>query len=255
MARRVSLQSQFLALMCRTLPFDSRLWHVAPWIHERFFRNKSLPYYKYNNILLQPCQAVYFFVPKAACSTLKLACSEILGSECDSSLRPEDAVHTIEFPYATPEELRSKYSQYLKFSFVRNPWSRLVSCYRDKICGDELPPSYARYGVFVRGMEFEAFVRVVASIPDAAAEGHFRSQASYLMAPRSKRLVVDFVGKTESFDADFAELSQRLGISVQELPRLRARSGGKYRDYYSSDLRNMVARRYQDDVELFGYTF
>ena len=69
-------------------------------------------------------------------------------------------------------------NDYFRFGFVRNPWARLYSCYRDKILGPTLRDQQFILGHFgfTPGMAFADFVRGVAEIPDEEADGHFVGQ-------------------------------------------------------------------------------
>ena len=84
------------------------------------------------SILIQPWQAVYVEVPKVACSSIKLAIAELLDSPLDG---PGGDPHQSTFPVVTPDtDGPVMFPGFFSFTFVRNPWSRLLSCYRDKIC-------------------------------------------------------------------------------------------------------------------------
>jgi chondroitin 4-sulfotransferase 11 len=129
-------------------------------------------------VLLEQYRAVYVEVPKVACSSIKIALAGLLGIDLAASGGdPHKA------PLPTPASRPSGSALYpglFSFAFVRNPWDRLVSCYRDKILGEA--PDFtsfhptrgvayclARFGAFRAGMTFEDFVAAVAAIPDACA--------------------------------------------------------------------------------------
>jgi len=146
--------------------------------------------------------------------------------------------------------------RYFKFTFVRNPYTRLVSAYeflrngghpawpRDQRFRDEVLSNYVDFADFV--------LRWLKPRPQRP-EPHFRPQHEFL--EMGGRLVMDFVGRVERIDVDFATVCDRLGIQAQ-LGRLNPtnENHGTLGDYYSSDA---VERRVRDfyarDFELFGY--
>lgn len=152
------------------------------------------------------------------------------------------------------------------FAFVRNPEDRLVSCYRDKIRGEvadftgfdpERGAAHCLAGFesFHRNMSFEAFVRAVAQIPDVEADAHFRSQSDFLTNARGE-IAVDYVGRYETLAQDFRTVCERVGLPTLALPRVQAvPSRIRYAEFYTAQMREIVAERFAEDVELFGYSF
>lgn len=217
------------------------------------------------SVILESHRAVYVEIPKVACTSLKAALAPLVGVDL---AKTGGNPHEVDFP--KPPDAASRgdrlYPGLFAFSFVRNPWDRLVSCYRDKIAGEvggftKLAPSgiavcLERFGVFSPEMTFDEFVEAVASIPDAAADAHFRSQSSFVMTPEG-RPGVDFLGRYETLQRDFERVAARIGLPAEvRLPRLQAAPPGpRYVDYYAANTRRLVADRFGDDIEVFGYRF
>jgi hypothetical protein len=64
---------------------------------------------------------------------------------------------------------------------------------------------------------------------------------------------VDFVGRLETFDRDFAEVCERVGApAVPTAPKNQTAPGGRSREV-SDELRELVARMYRRDYQVFGY--
>jgi hypothetical protein len=70
-------------------------------------------------------------------------------------------------------------------------------------------------------------------------------------------LLLDFIGRYERLDADWAMVAARLGIGNTPLPRLNvnAERARDYTAYYTPRTRQIIAERFAIDVEYFGYKF
>lgn len=216
-------------------------------------------------ILLREYRAIYIPVPKVACTSFKAAFAQLLGLRLDKA---QGDPHRRWFPSPVPiESLQGYlYAGFFRFGFVRNPWDRLVSCYRDKIRNEAegytqftirpgVANCLARFDSFVAGMPFDAFVDAVAAIPDSGADEHFRSQHTFL-TNRKGELTADFVGRYERLAEDFDVVRERTGLPALELPRLQAaRRFARYAPYYTARTRQVVADRFGQDVAMFGYEF
>jgi Sulfotransferase family len=221
--------------------------------------------YEINPILLEPYRAVYIETPKVACTSIKTVLAEVLGISLEPSGGDPHAVH---WPRAemSPNRSGHLFPGLFAFAFVRNPWDRLVSCYRDKIRGEAdgythftvrpgVANCLARFDVFVPGMRFNDFVAAVASITDEDADPHFRSQHTFVTNEEGKR-AVDFIGRFERLPEDFRFVQDRIGLPRKEIPWLqKAKTPATYTGFYDSEARKIVGERFRQDIEMFGYEF
>lgn len=210
---------------------------------------------------------VYCVIPKVACTSLKMALAPAFGIDTAGmeiprqNKLPRFVIHEV-FNQSGHQVLGKKnledriesFGDHFKFGFVRNPWDRLVSCYKDKIvgAGHVIKSSTSGPQRFYRNMPFSEFVEVVSETPDEDAEMHYSSQHRVLLA--GDKLLVDFVGRFELLAGDFAHVSKRTGFNFR-LPHVLSTGGETYRSFYNKRLRNLVAERFKKDVELFNYSF
>lgn len=165
-------------------------------------------------------------------------------------------------PYERILRAEPEVTDYWSFAFVRNPWARMVSWWSMIDDWDrEWGPASGRPQEGIRRMRgndmwraaasysgFEEFVlRGTEELPRVG-----RPQVDYLRAPER---AVDFVGRTESFADDLAEVERRLGGRPAPVPHRNRSPHGSYRDYYTAATRAKVAEVYAADLEAFGYTF
>src|SRR6476646_8236009 len=119
-------------------------------------------------ILLERHAAVYIEVPKVACTSIKVALAAVVGVDlAESGGNPHEARWPT--PPAEPARSGPRVPGLFAFAFVRDPWDRLVSCFRDKIRGvvdgytfftirPGVANCLARFDAFVAGMSFDEFV-------------------------------------------------------------------------------------------------
>lgn len=225
----------------------------------------KLKYYSGRHVILDDYRAAYLEIPKVACTSIRYFLAEILGIL--NEIEPIYANYH-RFPQASSlEELfLTRYKDYLKFSFVRNPWDRLVSCFANKIRSDGrnndlykdgVAVGFVRYGVFHSKMSFEEFAEVVSQIKDEESNPHFLSQHHFLLDPNAN-VATDFVGRFETLQSSFDELCDLLKLQRTVLPHKNFSKSLKerhYSEFYSPRLRELIAKRYEKDIELFKYEF
>ncbi len=202
---------------------------------------------------------IFIHIDKAAGSSIQLALQPYALKSAKSRMRRRlvwlgplnrwlGTCHALEFPEHVAARSIKRclphrfYGTAFKFAFVRNPWDRLVSRYSYLLRTTDHPRHE-----FVKGLDdFESYLQW------EIRRGKMH-QHTYVTDGRGNWLV-DFIGYFERLEADFAKVCKRLGISA-ELPRANISSHRDYRTYYNDRTRDFVAKHFQRDIELFGYTF
>jgi hypothetical protein len=149
---------------------------------------------------------------------------------------------------------RKKFASYWKFAFVRNPWDRLLSAFTFLKRGglNDLDRDFAKAHLS-RFPDFESFVRDGLSDPMIRNWVHFRPQHQFVCDASGKNMM-DFTGRFERLEDDFALIASRLGLDSS----LPARNRGPridYRTVYPKELVEVVGDIYSEDGRIFGYTF
>jgi len=137
----------------------------------------------------------------------------------------------------------SRFERYFKFAFVRNPWERLVSEYQYIL--DR--PEHGRHRR-VRALDsFAGFIRLQIKRRDA--------YQIRMLCDASNNLLVDFVGRYENLEDDWARVSKRIGIPCQPLPHKNAGTRKGLGHYYTEDSIALVAEHWAAEIEMFGYRY
>lgn len=187
-------------------------------------------------------RCIFIHIPKAA------------GTSVARTLFGEGSRHLryAEYEQANPR----KFAEYFKFSFVRNPWSRLYSAYTflknggmndmDRRWAEEHLVGFADFNSFVKGWVTPANI---------GSWVHFYPQ-HYFICDDALNLKMNFIGRFETLDRDFAQVQQRLGIPVKPLPHINLTAvQDSYLDHYSEESQEIVASVYAEDINLFSYCF
>jgi hypothetical protein len=146
------------------------------------------------------------------------------------------------------------WSGYFKFSITRNPWDRVVSLFAWEARNREaLKPAKRLYHRL--GVPFDEF-RETKKIFHEFVSGDWKTNDRFYVI--DGQLCVDFVIRYEHLDEDLGSVCARVGLPTLSLPHLKGglRKGERaYADYYDDASRQIVARRHESDVRLFGYEF
>jgi hypothetical protein len=133
---------------------------------------------------------------------------------------------------------------FFTFTFVRDPRTRLVSAWQDKIVRSNafgLPSD-----VHSELQDFGRFVDWVATQDLRRCDGHLRLQVASVDLDH-----VDFVGRLESFQRDFEQIRSQLGLRPVDVPHKNATRAAH--DAYTPQLLHRVENLYREDLEAFGY--
>jgi hypothetical protein len=136
-----------------------------------------------------------------------------------------------------------KFARYFKFAFVRNPWDRLVSEYEFLLRKE----THGRHSRVKKLAGFTQFINM--QIPRKTA------YQINMLCDRQGAVLVDFVGKFENLNNDWKTVSDRIGIPHQPLPRKNITQHRRFQDYYDNDSKQLVARHWAREIELFSYSF
>lgn len=147
-------------------------------------------------------------------------------------------------------------SNYTTFTVSRNPYSRIVSFYREKIIRDNHRKSYwkglRRYGINPgeTDMTFEEFVKYIYDLKPRNFETHLCTQWDNFRMSKCDEIIA-----FEDYDAEIrVKILFPLGLDPD--PRNINSSGSyDYRDYYDDETKDLVYRMYKLDFDKLGYTF
>ena len=157
------------------------------------------------------------------------------------------------------------------FTFVRNPYERLVSRYvhmkyyfvppnkRPSTLGvgPAILPSLKKYCKYYNvklcedNFNFPWFVKFTQENFDL----HWEPQVDKFERQVISLDNIDFIGKVENLQHDFNTICGKTGIPQQRLPHKNKSKHKHYSEYYDDETRQIVAEIYSKDIEYFNYKF
>lgn len=136
----------------------------------------------------------------------------------------------------------------ISFTFVRNPYDRILSFWKQKI---SVPNKFtSNRGPFREGMSFSDTVNLLCQLPDCMSNIHHRSQISII---RVRGRLPDFIGRLETYQKDWDELGQAIGRELPRLPWENKTDSCDSGRLWTHRLAQMVYERYREDFEILGY--
>lgn len=128
-----------------------------------------------------------------------------------------------------------EFSDFFKFSVVRNPWDRCISLYF--------------YSKTKNVFDKDKFISLVLSNKPSALP-----QYNYLVNNEGE-VNLDYIIKFESLQECFNIACDNIGIPKAKLPHVNKSKHKHYTEYYDDETRKIVAEKFAKDIEYFGYKF
>ncbi len=136
------------------------------------------------------------------------------------------------------------------FTIVRNPWDKVVSHYRYRVKTNQnkmkdLPIPFEEWVRKTYGKDKDP---VYYNNPKM-----FLPQMDWI-SDKSGKICVDFVGRLEQIEDDFAHIISMIGIEAV-LQHYNKTSGKPYQEYYSPETKMIISNWFEKDIEAFQYSF
>ena len=143
-------------------------------------------------------------------------------------------------------ECREKPENYFKFTFVRNPWDKLVSNYFWR--GSHLlqnkawaKTSFKEWVMRKKGFNFKKCMA--------------RWNQVEWLCDKEGAIHVDFIGRFERLQKDFNVICTKLNIGPFKLPHVYKTRHKHYSTYYDDETKDFVSHYFKKDIETLNYKF
>ena len=184
-------------------------------------------------MLLVEYKAIHIHITKCAGTSVERA----FNKRCFQHFTKQDVVRRYGL---------DKWDSYFKFAFVRNPWDRLVSLYFYMVSKPR------QFKDKTRGMTFKQYISTL--LKSTNKDDVLNSQ-QHAWIYDSKGLMIDFVGRFENLQEDFAKVCKAIGAEDITLGHHNKTNHTHYSYYYDDELIDIVRKGAATDIKLFGYDF
>lgn len=136
------------------------------------------------------------------------------------------------------------YKNYFKFTFVRNPWARVFSWYKN-VMRDDVHKK--RFNVHEK-CTFKTFLH------HHMDQFELNPQMFWILDKKNQN-PMDFIGRFENLEKDFRFVAEKISLKDCSLPKLVVGSGDSYIDHYDAKMKDIVFRRYSEEIKMFHYEY
>ena len=233
---------------------------------EKYLGQVSRPQFEYAINISLKHKYIYVETPKVGCSTIKDTLQRMELDYAELIRDDFEDIHVRQLsPLLTPSQTCGfdrllNNPDYFTFCFVRDPYTRLLSAYLDKIkkatpqkseilsCLGQDPSD-----TFI-DITFKQFIDVVSEQNPREMNPHWRPQ--YYQTFQTK-IDYDFIGRMENFTSDCDTVFKKIRKDYKTFYRPEQRhatnSNELLRQYYDSKLKSIVYETFKIDFEYFGY--
>ena len=252
----------------------SRLFRYSSTRYATLAANPPHTFAQQHALNIYRSEAIYSFIPKNACSTMRTTLA--IANGCIRDGRDFNWIHqnNATFAASLAELARAKYT----FTILRCPFARLLSVYLDKFLNRN--PVAWRYidmhrrGIEMRDITFEYFVRSMCKASIRGGDIHWMPQVSFLVYERyddyfavedmphlvhtlKDRIDLDVVDArplTRHGATGYRKLRKAQPFRLSPLELLNHKERGALpgiEAMYNDDLVDCVRRAYKSDIALY----
>ena len=193
-------------------------------------------------IVLDEKEVVFASVAKSGSSSIK---TSIFGEfPKDRSIH----FHSREFSY---KRIPRKKRKYFSFAYVRNPYGRIISCYKNKFnMAEDSEFLYSNYlfGYLKNDDSFEDFVRKLSKIPNFLCDRHFKTQYSIIHSRGAK---IQHIGRMEDLPEDYENIRKRFNFDELKVLNKTRDSGEDIQ--LKDEIKEIIYDKFKIDFTEFGY--
>jgi hypothetical protein len=139
------------------------------------------------------------------------------------------------------------YEDLFIFTFVRNPFTRLISAFMHGVRSELYPSNFSQF-------------LTKANIHDL----WLLQQNYYINSGKTENKKVSYIGRYENFENDLKEVLKKLNIQVDKIPHINhnpiydkhpnLKQESYYKQFYTEEwMKDWVRERYRDDFKQFDY--
>lgn len=233
----------------------------------KYLQNVSYNNFEYAINISLKHKYIYVETPKVGCSTIKDTLQRMELDYPELVRDDFEDIHVREYsPLLSPAQTCGfdrllLNPDYFVFCFTRNPYTRLLSAYLDKIVKnvklrkDILIAMGEDPSELSKEISFREFVGVICEQGVSQMNPHWRVQYYQTF---QDNISYDFIGKLENFKDDCKFVFSRVKDNYPDYYRSELRHATNSTElldqFYNDELKERVFEKYKVDFEYFGYT-
>lgn len=154
-----------------------------------------------------------------------------------------------------------EFSNMFKFVIVRNPYDRLISCWKYLLQNYTGHPRnfICKPRHMLMKFSFHHFLKELPHLWENKYDRHIATHTAPIWSDITDvngNLLVDYIIKLEQIDDGLKYLNKKLNLNVTEFAhKNKNRNAHAYRKFYDQKTRNLVEKLYKDDIQKLGYRF
>lgn len=159
---------------------------------------------------------------------------------------------------------KEQFDEYFKFTVVRNPFDIMVSSYtmicnriknKNKRAIETFGCDIFTFQEYIKNKVQKYTVGTESFITTNFSRSMFNSNQIDWIKNTEGEITIDYIIRFENLQKEFNIVCDKIGIDRQHLPHKNATKHKHYTEYYDDETREIVAKKYAQDIETFGYKF